>query len=1722
MSGNFVPRNTRPGSPRNTKRPTSILDLLNPFSEREYNVRGDNFYSEGNNLFTRGGSGLLQLPDTIIRGITNLGKGAYKDTEKLLFEGVGALGGDTAYGNKVRDREYQSSEMVTEVAKSFPNTVDTIGDLTYLPNLLMGRGVDEANKQAMERVTQFDEDPAMFLLEHVGNASIAGMAIAGPARLGAAMARGSMTGATAARGLRPLAGRGVRTTARQQSAQAAETARAAGQKFSAPQMTEFLGDVVGHPYQSAFRKARTSYPAELIRNPIARTEAMERLGGLWKQDEGSLNFKAGDPRSRYNELAKEYAEVQRALQYSSEPYTKAAMERTRLELENSKNELISRGIEVPEGDAPFSLSGADPADLVATSDFEWGRGTADEFASGLIESAELGLRHQNTKVEPNTIGVLGSSGGPVDYSSVYQTNGEGRVVGVLKVFDDDVHLGVSPESRGQGISKKLVQRAIMEGLPVEQAMSSGNVEMSQFGAGFTESVRKGRVSGESPLPERMIPSDVEVNPVTNRLAEVDQLAREVDMAEYHVEELRAHGASSAEITNSEGLFNDLEIQYEKALDADPVTGTGLGGDNTGQLSSTTPGERSGLMESLGELLSSEEGSLNIFGPRNKVSAGGNRFGPLDMGANEVGLLLDKITSSSEFEAVFGKDVRSARRLMHDLRESLVTGRGEIGQETQGMVGNEVGTQNLRRQWDPSRVERLFLRDLDNLGKRGDGKYTDLVEYLESERPSASSLPLRGAQVATGGRVVGQTLNPTQLVDRVTRVLDEAKREAGGDPTIMGNVLEEMLPGVDPMGMYLIGLNAIEKAKNLPANSLTSALGDFITMDRFGDINRRAQQSLGDKAAGVTGERFTLPSDELGVDLSTFTPKEQSLFYDAATEYRRQGLQREQTLVTEGQIPEGGTRLGRSPEETTIYGTTLDDLPLDRATSARIELTRLAKENQSDTVQGLLDEIGELEGSGRPTMSRDPEARITYRNGRPTQASMDRAFKRTQTGKAIDRRKTKLGQERETLVQVSSRLDALEEMAVRDPGNSPASARDLLNYSNNVAPAQAKALREMAAEGVGDPKVMDALAKELEAIPQTLEDLNSAEVYLAYLKDVKDRGNTGNYGPGTARALDTRPPTRRRGTATDIQFTRDFRTRAYWQDAEFQAHFMMRQADEMVHRQGLVKTGKSRLRDAGWSDEDIAGASRNQIQQGLEKLRLRSYSPDKLFPSGRKPTPPNMNPLDAEWIAPWIENTLFKALEGPGNFERIVMQGVYDPAINGWKTFVLALRAAWQVNNVSTNSMLTMLVGKVSPLDYPSLMRASTRAVHKWNQGIPSEIRVPLTGKYRSELVAKLNTLDEASSQAISIKRMLDDGAISMSNEVLTDISSKGLTRGDSAWLNNSQFLRDQGATSSKNIFQQFGVELPQIPGRLGERVRNLRQTAREGVDIAYHINETADNMHRTAVYLDQIGKGNTHQQGLTQVAKTLGDYSKLTAFERRWVKRAYPFWPWMRHVIEVVGRSVAPGNITRTVIFAHLTNILGQPNEFEEMLPDYGAGNIYMGDAEDGTPKFLSVRGLNPFLDVFDPASQPNLQGFIRPTSPPIQWLYEKWSGTSTLTGRQITSPTGDPDARPPLSEYFVRSIPQLKAGRDVYRDLMGQPLTRYGTGEPAFFPGAEDNRSGAQSVAQLMGINIRPLNVEDMHNREIIEEYRRESAQLRQDALEESQGGRTASDLLPDFLTRQ
>lgn len=1326
-----------------------------------------------------------------------------------------------------------------------------------------------------------------------------------------------------------------------------------------------------------------------------------------------------------------------------------------------------------------------------------------------------------TNIADETAGLWEPSSGPEGFRYEVATDQaipqiraydpDGNLVGSAQVKPGDLeqgifniqHMEVDEVLRGQGIGRRLGEEAYRYAEQEGLELRAGDVVNERL-IGTLEEAGARRVPSEEPPAGAEGPGPVsgvwvgsgkvffEDSPVLKRGVEWSDAGR--TRIEQRANRLRNQDSLSlnenAELRQLEQTLNTWHY-----MDAPVEVSEGF----QGLAPTYDMGEAFGQLKAKERLIQEPKNQAVGVDPARDLNM-------LDRFAQRVGQTLEDVRKSETYQRRFGEEARTMRRLGRELREGEAAGTGHLAEQVSNKLGRQVGSRHIRRKLEPDFTERTFLRDVKNMQKRlkegKAGQYAGVIkriqEHLDIDELNIRNVAGRTGQVLRGQRAVGQTVTPEQLFNNIRAVIDEVKRE-GMPPGEVGRVLDDILPDVDPLSVHLLGLNAIERMRGLPDDSLTSALIDSLEMGKYGELGRRAQ-----RAGAEAPERFRRSPEELEVDLDALRPAERQMFDDALTEYRRQLQTREPRMVEEGLIPEAGTRLGRSVDEPTQFSTELGDLNLTR--TQRGSLRKLSREKKKAGTK--VENLAARRDALQPRFARGPGGKMQLHKGYKD---------------ALKRISKEMGKAKEQLVIAASRLENAEQAAVTSLEAAPSTARNLLTYAREVAPQQAQQLRAMADEGqVGDPTVLRNLADELDDIPKDLQALNDADTFIAYIRNIKERGDSP--GVKMPASLSTRKPgaSKRRGTATDIDYDRDFRARTFWQEQEFQSYMLSRQADEFVRKNGYAKDGKSRLKELNYTDDVINGMSRNQVQQALESHGLKVYQPEQLFGTARRPSG-NVNPIDADWISPWADQALRGALEKPGWWEKVLAEGVWDPVTNAWKVWALPLRLAWQVNNFAGGALLTMLSGEVSPLDYPSLMRASWHAVHDWNRGMRSQVRVPLSGTYRNDLVKTLQRVGKDSDQGRAIQHMLDEDAIILTNDVLTDISQSGITRGDFAFLNNSQFLRDIGG-GTQSILDQFNlrgkkVQAGPIKGGIAARQRfaNLRQTGREVVDSAYHLNELVDNLHRTAVYIDQMGKGVSHQQAMSQVVKALGDYNKLSGFEKRFVKRIYPFYPWMRHVTEVTARSLHPSNINRTVIFAHLMHIMAQPNEFEEMLPEWAGGHIFTGMSEDGTPKFLSTRGLNPFLDVFDPLAQPNMAGLLRPIHPGIQMGYEKVSGISTLTGRPFSSPVDPADgrpARPGVGEQLTRRIPQAGALRDVYRDIMGQPLTRYGTGEPAFFPGAEEGKTGMQSVTQLFGANVQPLDVENMKYQEKLREYRELTQRKRQAAQEERHGGRSLSDL--------
>lgn len=688
-------------------------------------------------------------------------------------------------------------------------------------------------------------------------------------------------------------------------------------------------------------------------------------------------------------------------------------------------------------------------------------------------------------------------------------------------------------------------------------------------------------------------------------------------------------------------------------------------------------------------------------------------------------------------------------------------------------------------------------------------------------------------------------------------------------------------------------------------------------------------------------------------------------------------------------------------------------------------------------------------------------------------------------------------------QLQRRLADLEREVRTSMEAAPAMARPYMYLAREAAPQLDAALRE-----AGLVELADDL--DLAGLPKTLEAMEEAGVDLTYLRDLEQLTPQTGIGYRSAREEVARHPTpsfQRRRQVANMALERSMDATVAAQMVENAADVIKGEvanwiesniAKSMDEVAALHYSDLNRMRVADRLDPSEAAAlglrmdrvidaeawsqlTKSQKERVLNQLGYVQYDPTSIFTLRIRRTSPSR-----KWIPKHMVDAI-KSYQQAGMFEKFISR-VLQPATTLWKNGILAFRPGWHVYNAIGSPAMMLASGAIGPGSYLKQMLSGLprQLLDDWQRGFDLE-RWGLTRAQADELFGEALTAD------LNLAR--HDARLSTAEYVGSlEAMREQLDR----------VLRDEAKGAG-----QVSV-LGDSARTLGQRARDAASTAwakatrgtRRAAGVSYRANSYVDNLNRAALFLENAPRMGV-EEALHVVGEVLGDYRKLTHFERLYVRSVWPFYAWVRHISGLTLRMLKPDSITRTVITGHIMNLLGEPDEFEALLPGYASGDIRVGESPDGIPQFLSLRGFNPWMDVFDPIifnDQLSTRGAFRIAHPVLQFGAERLLGVDVTTMRPFSRPVPVLDAEgneiptpPPLLTHLADRFlpPQVPAlthlVEDFGRDLLGmQPAVRlptYGSGEPIAVPGAR-GRTPLQELMALSGFNIREIDVERLEER--------------------------------------
>jgi len=230
----------------------------------------------------------------------------------------------------------------------------------------------------------------------------------------------------------------------------------------------------------------------------------------------------------------------------------------------------------------------------------------------------------------------------------------------------------------------------------------------------------------------------------------------------------------------------------------------------------------------------------------------------------------------------------------------------------------------------------------------------------------------------------------------------------------------------------------------------------------------------------------------------------------------------------------------------------------------------------------------------------------------------------------------------------------------------------------------------------------------------------------------------------------------------------------------------------------------------------------------------------------------------------------------------------------WKKWILALSPRWHVNNYVGNVLQATIAGGVNVADLPWLHRTVKQMMD--------------AGTLPGELIGT-SLVDEIGQEAIDIEQGMR------------------FTARDIEW--NPDLM----PTVMRRELGQSVVDPSTARTRVGGQVDRLAQAS-------FRLNEQVDQMFKGIVYLDQIGKGVDAADALDHALRSIGNFENLTPFERRTIRRVFPFYTWLKHISQSALRLPAEHPSRVAAMFA----VAGLYGPEGDELTQYGSfpmfGNI--------------------------------------------------------------------------------------------------------------------------------------------------------------------------------------
>jgi hypothetical protein len=481
----------------------------------------------------------------------------------------------------------------------------------------------------------------------------------------------------------------------------------------------------------------------------------------------------------------------------------------------------------------------------------------------------------------------------------------------------------------------------------------------------------------------------------------------------------------------------------------------------------------------------------------------------------------------------------------------------------------------------------------------------------------------------------------------------------------------------------------------------------------------------------------------------------------------------------------------------------------------------------------------------------------------------------------------------------------------------------------------------------------------------------------------------------------------------------------------------------------VRNTWTELRDQGYDPVYIHSVSPEQIQQ--------AYHPRILTDADRSPTAVRERTLDAK---PYVKNFAVSLKHEASEYLRMKGSQEFQTTIQKTygKTYDQLHDEYWPVAQklaASRNADPALIVDQLIARDFSQWR---PEMVFPWQPGrstsmargdqlyVPKTVDSVLRKIYKESSYPLLQGAWDVGTQAFRISVL----ALSPRWHVYNVLGGGVMTMAEtSPWAVVKHFKEARDMALSGKLPNEISSGLVSMPedamygylagktlGRLafsiwGEGGLNKAQkiggALGKPIHASFRFNEIVDNFYRSIAYLDGKSKGG-HAKGIELANKVLQDWDSMVPIERTLLRNIFPFYGWMKHILQYVFRYPFDHPIRAAVMSNFARNELedegtGLPKIFSQY---FNLGNMNA----KGEVTAINFRGANPFADV---ANYFTLAGFLGQLNPVFGAAFQS-AGINEITGHAELYPDLEYDANTgqlvpktisPMAAFIQGTIPQ-------------------------------------------------------------------------------------------------